>query len=414
MMPSSPTGAQISTIIIHQEVYYRDLLRQTLGGSASCHVIAETDSFVYGYELIRQNHPRLVLIDWRDDGQKTLDLVRRITTLMPECFVVVTVPSVDVNILVALMQAGAREYLQTPFTSQDVIDLVDKDRAILAARGGADGGGRIITVFSNKGGIGKTFVSVNFALALSEVTGKSVALVDLNLQLGDVTTFLDIVPKQTIADVAKNISRVDTAYLESSLAQYKDDKAHVYVLADPLSAEDAEEITAEDIQTVLTVLKASFDYVVVDTNSFFDTKTLTALDLADQILLIAAINLPCIRSIQKVLEIFARLGYDEQKIRLVINRYVSGEEITVKDIEDILEHPVYWKIPNNYYTVMTAINRGVPIKTLSNGFNVHCNLLDLARQITGKLLTASGKVLATPNAPEKPPSLLSRLFKTSG
>ena len=149
--------------------------------------------------------------------------------------------------------------------------------------------------------------------------------------------------------------------------------------------EDAEELTAEQINEVLTVLRASFEFVVVDTTTSFDSKTLTALDLADDILLVSIINLPSIRSSQRLLNLFERLGYDPQKVKLVINRYIADEEIDVEDVEDTLEHPVYWKIPNNYSVIMASINRGIPIYQIDGSKHVVKNFMDLAYSLSGKL-----------------------------
>ncbi|MEW5821439.1 MAG: hypothetical protein AB1782_14705, partial [Cyanobacteriota bacterium] len=139
----------------------------------------------------------------------------------------------------------------------------------------------------------------------------------------------------------------------------------------------------EQINTVLTVLKSIFDYVIIDTTSSFDSKTLSALDLADRILLVTMVNLPCIRNTQRCMDLFSRLNYPKEKINLIINRYLPTDEITVEDVEDTLEHPVYWKIPNNYFAVMAAINRGVPIDLIEEDSNISLNFTQLARQLSG-------------------------------
>ncbi len=384
-MSNTHSAISVPTIIIDENPNDRLILQDVLSNIDFIDVVAETDSLIYGYELVRQNLPGLIFIDFREDGSKTLETVRRIATYFKQVMIVVTGNQFDLNTIVSIMQAGGREFLQKPFNSDDLTTLIEKHKNALITRDQGDSSGRLITVFSNKGGLGKTTIATNLALGLSEVSRKPVALVDLNLQLGDITTFLDITPKQTIADIAKDIGRVDETYLKTSLANVKFGNANLYVLADPLNVEEAEEITAEQINTVLTIMRASFEYVIVDTTTSFDSKTLTALDLADQIMLVSMINLPCIRSTQRLLTLFERLGYDEQKIKLIINRYVPGEEITIDDVEDTLEHDIFWKIPNNYFAVMTAINRGVPVGSLENGGEIYQNFIDFARQASGLL-----------------------------
>jgi len=377
----------LSILIIDEDPAVRILIRSVFEGMNGLDMLLDTDSLVYGYELIRQNRPKLVFLDLRDDGGKSLEMAQRVSAYFKEVFMVITARDMSMETMRACMEAGIRDFLQRPFSAQDVRTVVEKHKlSFMVNYEEGDRTGRIITIFSNKGGLGKTTIAVNLAMALSETVNSPVALVDLNLQLGDITTFLDVEPKQTIVDIARNIGRVDAAYLESSLAQYTCKNATVYVLADPLHVEDAEEVTADQINAVLTVLRSSFQYVVIDTTTSFDTKTLAALDLADQVLLVSMVNLPSIRSSQRLLNLFERLGYDDQKVKLVVNRYMPGEEITVEDVEETLNYPVFWKIPNSYNVVMTAINRGIPIAMVENGKNLEKNFHELAHKVSGMIM----------------------------
>lgn len=405
----------LSVLIIDEDPTVRAMIRGVFEGMNGLEMLTDTDSLVYGYELIRQNRPKLVFLDLRNQPEKTLEMAQRISAYFKEVFMVVSGQSLTLETIKSCMEAGIRDFLERPFTEADVRTMLEKHRmSLVANQDEGDRTGRIVTVFSNKGGLGKTTIAVNLAMALSETVGSPVALVDLNLQLGDITTFLDVEPKQTIVDIARNIGRVDAAYLEGSLAQYTCKNAKVYVLADPLHVEDAEEVTADQINAVLTVLRSAFEYVVIDTTTSFDTKTLAALDLADQILLVSMVNLPSIRSSQRLLNLFERLGYDEQKIKLVVNRYMAGEEITVEDVEETLEHPVFWKIPNSYNVVMTAINRGIPIALVENGKALEKNFLELAQKVSGVMPKGSNPSISGPVNAQQPAvksnSILGGLF----
>lgn len=403
----------LTVLIIDEDPGVRAMIRSVFEGVSGLEILAETDSLVYGYELIRQNRPKMVFMDLREDPAKTLEMAKRVSSYFKEVLMVVSGEEMSLDTIKACMEAGIRDFMQRPFGPDDIRAVFEKHRlALVSDTGIGDRTGRIVTVFSNKGGLGKTTIAVNLALALSETVGSPVALVDLNLQLGDITTFLDVEPKQTIVDIARNIGRVDAAYLEGSLAQYTCKNGTVYVMADPLHVEDAEELTADQINAVLTVLRATFEYVVIDTTTSFDSKTLSALDLADHILLVSMVNLPSIRSSQRLLNLFERLGYDEQKIKLVVNRYMPGEEITVEDVEETLEHPVFWKIPNSYNVVMTAINRGIPISMVENSKPVEKNFLELAHKISGVLPSAPNghHVAAAPAKGKESKSILGGLF----
>jgi len=169
----------------------------------------------------------------------------------------------------------------------------------------------------------------------------------------------------------------------SSLEKYKDKE--LYILADPPYLEQGEDITAEQISSVLTMMKSVFSYIVIDTSSSFDSKTLCSLDLSDSIILVSMINLPSIRNSQRCLDLFNRLDYGKKKIKLVINRYMPNEEITVEDVEEALGHSIYWKIPNNYFTVMSSINRGLPISKIDASSNISQNFYDLSALMTNSV-----------------------------
>jgi pilus assembly protein CpaE len=398
----------LSILIIDKDPVARAVIREAIGKIEQAEILAETDSLIYGYELVRQNHPSIVFLDIREELQQTLETAKRISSFFKEVIVVVSGYDIDIDGIKACMEAGIRDYIPRPFTPRDIKEVFDRHHLALSADGSGDETGRIITVYSNKGGLGKTTIAVNLALALSESVNSPVALVDLNLQLGDITTFLDVEPKQTIVDIAHDIARVDASYLLGSLAEYKSNRSTLYVLADPLHVEDAEDVTSEQINAVLTVLRASFKYVVIDTTTSFDTKTLSALDLADDILMVSMVNLPCIRSSQRLLRLFDRLGYDRQKVKLVVNRYMPGEEITVDDVEETLEHSVFWKIPNTYFVVMSAINRGIPVSMVENSKDITNSFLELSYKLIGIVNPGATKLSGTEVA--KSSGILGNLF----
>ena len=161
----------------------------------------------------------------------------------------------------------------------------------------------------------------------------------------------------------------------------------LYVIADPLNIDKSQDITAEQIRNILTALKKTFSYIVIDIGTNIDSKTITALDMSDLILLIAIVNLPAIRSTQRCMELFDRLGYGADKIKLVLNRYMENEDIKTSDIEEVVKQKVYWKIPNNYLIMMSAINKGVPVNEINPDSNVAVNYKEFASKVSDYLIT---------------------------
>lgn len=374
---------QISTIIIDTESQSIELLKLYLKELEYIQVIGEFEDVVTGYNAILEDRPSIVIIDISKKSELVLDIINKISINHKTCKIVVTSSNYSTDTIIKAMRAGAREFLSKPFIKDDFINALNKLKEQVNGLNSENKKCRVITTFSNKGGIGKTAIATNLALELANITKEKVALIDLNLQLGDITTFLDINPSFDISYVIQNLSRIDETFLLSTLEKYKD--TSLYILADPPYLEQAEDITAEQIATLFDVLKQAFSYIVVDTSANFDGKTITALDNSDLILLITIVNLPAIRNCQRCLDLFERLGYEKEKAKIVINRYMENDEIKVEDVEEVLGRKIYWKIPNNYFTIMSAINKGIPVGVINSDSNISKSYRELAAMLSDNI-----------------------------
>lgn len=374
---------QITTVIIDTQTQSADVLKLFLKELDYIQILDSFTDIVAGYNYILENRPALVVIDISNKTELTLDIINKISLNHKTCKIIITSSNYSTELIIKAMRAGAREFLPKPLIKEDLIAAFEKLKEQIAGLVPENNRCRVITVFSNKGGIGKTSLSTNLALEIANITKEKVALIDLNLQLGDITTFLDINPAFDISYVIQNLSRIDETFLLSTLEKYKD--TSLYVLADPPYLEQAEDITAEQISTLFSVLRQTFSYIVVDTGANFDGKTITALDNSDLILLVTIVNLPAIRNCQRCLDLFERLGYEKEKIKIVLNRYMENDEIKVEDVEDVLEQKIYWKIPNNYFTIMSAINKGVPVSKAGPDSNVTQSYKELAAMLSDNI-----------------------------
>lgn len=374
---------QIPTVIIDTETQSIELLKLYLKELDYIQVTGDFEDFVSGYNFILENRPSIVIIDVSHKTELALDIINKISVNHKTCKIIVTSAGYSTETIIKAMRAGAREFLPKPLIKDDFITALSKIKELVIGYNSEDKKCRIITTFSNKGGIGKTAIATNLALELANITKEKVALIDLNLQLGDITTFLDINPSFDISYVVQNLSRIDETFLLSTLEKYKE--TSLYVLADPPYLEQAEDITAEQISALFDVLKQAFSYIVVDTSANFDGKTITALDNSDLILLISIVNLPAIRNCQRCLELFERLGYDKAKTKIILNRYMENDEIKIEDVEDVLGKKVYWKIPNNYFTIMSAINKGIPVGLINADSNISKSYRELAAMLSDNI-----------------------------
>jgi pilus assembly protein CpaE len=180
----------------------------------------------------------------------------------------------------------------------------------------------------------------------------------------------------------------------------------VYILADPPVIEDAEQISAAQVRDVLSKLKSMFDYVIVDTPHQFDDRTLTALEMSDIVLLVSLLNLPTLKNTLKCLELFGRLGLRDERVRLVLNRYLPDEEISKERIEGILDCPVSFIIPNDYPTVISAINRGKLLSEVAPDKEVSKSFDRLAELVEGPGLRRK--------VPERKKGILESIFPRKG
>lgn len=374
---------QISTVIIDTDAQSIELLNLYLIESPSIVVTNTFVDIIEGYNAVLESRPSIVIVDISHKFELAMDIISKISAKHKTCKIVVTSSSYSSDAIIKAMRAGAREFLPKPIIKEDLLTAIEKLSDSVGGAGSEHKKCRVITTFSNKGGIGKTSLATNLALELANMTQEKVALIDLNLQLGDITTFLDINPSFDISYVVQNLSRIDETFLLSTLEKYKD--TNLYVLADPPYLEQAEDITAEQISTLFEVLKQAFSYIVVDTSANFDGKTITALDNSDLILLITIVNLPAIRNCQRCLDLFERLGYEKERTKIVINRYMENDEIKVDDVEDVLGQKVYWKIPNNYFTIMSSINKGIPVAVVNSDSNVSHSYRELAAMLSDNI-----------------------------
>lgn len=373
---------KLSTFIIDTDQNARELLTNYSNEIDFLEVTDCYNSLEDAYTTIIKEQPQIVFVNLEKDSDKTFTLIEKIINNTKSTKIIVTALSYDTNSIIKAMRAGAREFLPKPIIKEDFTKTLTKMKDTFFGNEKVSNC-KIITTFSNKGGIGKTSIATNLALEIANITKEKVALVDMNFQLGDVATFLDIKPSFDISYVIKNLDGTDDSFLLSTLDQYKD--TSLYILADPPYMEQAKDITPEQISKLFDALRKTFSYVIVDTSNVIDGKTITVLDNTDFIMLVTIVNLPAIRNCQRCMDIFERLGYDKEKTKIVINRYMENDEISAEDVEEALNQKVYWKIPNNYFTIMSSINKGQPVNVINPKSNIAQSYRELATVLSDNL-----------------------------
>lgn len=363
----------ISAIIVTKNSSLRQLLDSYLQEIGCFDILDDFEDYSELYNTISSLVKVLLIVDFESVPNF---LVGKYAQDIPGCKIMVIKENPDVDFIVRTVRAGAKEILSYPLIKSEFVESVNNLKIRFNDDLQTQNKCKTITVFSNKGGIGKTSIAANLALELAKITKENVALVDLNFQLGDITTFLDIKPSFDISYMLKNLDTVNKDFLLSTMEQYKN--TSLYVLADPPYFRQAENISPKQVAKLFEILKESFSYIIVDTDSHFDAKTVTVLDYSDMIFLVTIVNLPALRNCQRCLDLFNKLGYDDAKVQILINRYMENDEISLEEVENLLKKRVYWKIPNNYFAMMASINKGVLLSDLNQNSNVAVSFKELA------------------------------------
>ncbi len=354
-----------------------------------------------GIEIMRKHQPELTFWSLNGHAESSIEAVTRMTADFPGVYVVAMSERGDADLILKTIRAGAHDFLRKPVAAEDLRAATEKALKVRPPlREEAGGGGRVVSVFSNKGGNGTTTIAVNLADALVRSQGKKVVLVDLVLAHGDLTMFFNANPVYSILDLARSAEKADQEFLHSLLLKHD---SGVYILADPPMIEDAEQITAAQVKEILAALRSMFDFVIVDTPHLFDERTLTTLDMSDDILLVSLLDLPALRNTQKCLDLFGRIGLRDERIRLVLSRYLPGGEITPQRVAQILGCDVFFAVPNDYPTVISSINRGRLLGDIASGKEV----TESFRKMSA-LLANRGK--GVPAVPAKKRGVLGRLL----
>ena len=239
---------------------------------------------------------------------------------------------------------------------------------------------KTISVFSNKGGVGKTSVAINLAYEIYKKTNEKVCVLDLSFNSQDASVFLDVEQKFDIDYVLKNIEKSNEELLLSLIGNYKDTKLYILEAQEEIAPEL--KYTPGEISRIINALKNIFDYIIIDTTSIINEMNVTILNNSDLILLLASTNMASIRNCQKCYELFDKIGYSSDKIKLIINRYLENQEISLKDIENSIGKEVFDTIPNNYLTLIDAINLGQAVGDI----NPQSNIAKAYARITDKIL----------------------------
>jgi pilus assembly protein CpaE len=393
---SAPRTLQV--LAIGPDPQLREEVEAALGGAGDARVLLRhVADFAEGVEAARARAPDLVLAELGSDGKRLRDFAEALRTLLPDVALIGLRPSAreeeadDGAVLVEALRARFEDVVPRPVSSTELRPWL----AAAAARTGASTRreGLLIAFHSTKGGVGKSTLSVNVACALARLHPERVLLVDATLQLGVCASALDLAPRVTLADAARERQRLDPTLLRELAEPHPSGLRLLAAPRDPMEAADVDE---ESFARVLGVARRSFDRVIVDTLPVVDGLSLTALDLASRVYLVNQGTVPDVIGAARLLETLDRLGIDGERRRIVLNRNLARfpGALGAAEVAGRLEQPIAHEIPYDR-RVLTGLNLGEPYVLRAR---VRWGLGGWARAIAG--LVAEIESLAVQRAAE--------------
>ena len=394
-------GEKIRILIVDDIADTRENLAKLIGFETDMEVAGSAGGGQEAVTLAKKERPHVILMDINMPDMDGITATEIISNTVPESPIIMMSVQGEQDYLRRSMLAGAREFLVKPFSADELINAIrhvhelEKVRRVryapaqqAAASGAPAAGGpaaretgKIITFFSPKGGVGRTTIATNLAVALHQTTEKPVVLMDGSLPFGDIAVILNMSPKaKTLADLIGSFDQADSDVVESILVQHS---TGIKVLLAPPTPESTELIKGEDIKKVLELLRERYAYIVVDTWPSFQEQVITMLDVADVVLTLMTLEITSLKNVRVFMEIVEKLGYGDDKVQLVANRNDSSGGIKASDVEASLGRKIPHTIVSDGRTLVLAVNRGVPFVTSNRESQVSKDIFTLAAKLAG-------------------------------
>lgn len=365
-------------VIFEKEESTKEVILGYLKDNENINVDKIFDNYQDGVKYVKDNTPKMVLFSVDSDKETCFKMIKRLSDFGVN--VIAMSEDYTTSNIIQVLRSGARDFVSKPVIKKDLdIALIkcaqDEVKTIKKSQ--------IITVYSNKGGVGKTAIATNLGIELARLTREKVALVDLNLPMGDITTFLDVMPTIDISDLVNGAKDNVKKFVLEACRQYKN--SDLFVLAEPSSLEQDRTLSVNQIVKLFDMLRETFSYIVVDMGTTVDKLNMSILENSDIVLLVTIVNLPLIRNCQRCIDLFEHLEFPRSKVKVLVNRYLENDEITIEDVEKTLKKSVFWKVPNNYFTMMSSINKGIPVSEINEKSNITESFSGLASKLTDEI-----------------------------
>ena len=327
---------------------------------------------------LEQNPADLLVLPMDDVEEGQLAVLDRLNRREKRMGVIATGEAADTSMIMRAMRAGIQEFLFRPVVESELVAAMER----LSRRTTSTvTDGQVFAVFGSKGGVGTSTVAVNLSHALMQSHADTrVAVADFAVPGGDIRLLLNVRPPYDLGDIAGKIERMDTDLLHSVMVPSTD---RLWVLAAPERPEADEEVDASVAASVVKQMKSSFNYTVLDCEHRLNDRSLAAMDAADRILLLTELKVPALRAAQRMIGVFRRLGYPNDKLGVVVNRYQSEDVVSPSEAAEVLKTEIFFRLPNDYLTCSRAATEGVPVGAHAPQSKLAASYRQLAQRLSG-------------------------------
>ena len=347
-------------------------------------VMGSTDNPDIGLTLAERFQPAIIILNVDLPGGRGPSLAETLALEFPMSSLILLSNSDSKKVLHLALEVGAKQVITLPVDDDKLIRSVQKvvqghwkRQALYSVQKNQKPQFKTITVFSTKGGVGKTTVALNLALAIREITGKRVVAVDLDLLSGNLSLMAGVSWKHSIKDLVDDINTLDKELIDSYCAEHP---SGLKILSAPLHPDFVGFVQPEHVQKVLSLMSSVFNYVVVDAPTYLHDTVVPALEAADDIIVVTTLDLASIQNLKQCIDLLARLSM-RTKARIVVNRMGYSGGLKVKDVEDEIGMAVECIIPNQEKAAIDAVNMGKPLFTSARNSQVARRFAGLAAKV---------------------------------
>ena len=392
---------KIRVMIVDDIRESRDNVAKLLRFESDVEVVGTAENGQEAIDLALKIEPDIILMDINMPGVDGITATTRIVSRLPNTAVIMMSVQNEADYLRRAMLAGAREFLSKPFSLDELIQsirhvnqLAQANRRVMVAGGGnastesasaRSKRGKLVTVFSLKGGVGRSTVACNLAISMKALGNQDVTLMDANLLYGDLGVMMNVSDNRTIADTVKHFQTMDRDLISDLRIAHS---SGVKVILAPATPQLGEQVTIDHIRQMMGLLVTMTDFIVIDTRPSFDDITLSLLDQSDYVILVLSSELTAVKGAKQYLEVSDLLGYDTDRVMLVVNRSTAPGGIPVHDVATSLRGEIVAALPDVPELALRAINEGVPMVQSAPNSVLAAEIAKLAKVIVGQSVVA--------------------------